>query len=185
FRPRQHADRGAEFPAACCPPDYLEALRAASPEVTLTAMTHMRDVQLTDYKLLADCGAGMVRLPAQAGQLGDIAVHVAAAREAGLGVAVNLIRVTELPGGEVARAAALAAAAGVDAFYIADSNGSMLPGDAAALMAQARDAAAGTAVGFHGHDGLSLAFANALAARGEGASYIDASLAALAQAGRN
>jgi 4-hydroxy 2-oxovalerate aldolase len=185
FRPRQHAARGESFPAACCPPDYLEALHAASPAVALTVMAHLRDVQTADYKLLADCGAGMVRLPAQAGQLADIAAHVSAAKEAGLRVAVNLIRVTELPEGEIARAAAIAAAAGADAFYIADSNGSMLPGDAARLTALACQAAAGTAVGFHGHDGLSLAFANTLAAREAGASYLDASLAGMGKGGGN
>ncbi len=185
FRPRQHADRGESFPAACCPPDYLEALHAASPAVTLTVMAHLRDVRTADYKLLADCGAGMVRLPAQASQLADIAAHVAAAHEAGLRVGVNLIRVTELPESEISRAAAIAAAAGADVFYIADSNGSMLPGDAARLTALACEAAAGTAVGFHGHDGLSLAFANTLAARQAGASYLDASLAGMGKGGGN
>src|SRR5215472_1536678 len=62
FRPGRHAERGDFLPAGCCPPGYLSELREVCAGVTLTVMAHARDVRLTDYQMLADCGVGLVRL---------------------------------------------------------------------------------------------------------------------------
>ena len=184
YRPRRHDVDGADRPTSCCPDDHLRTLCAANPTVTVTVMAHARDVYPTDYRRLAALGVGMVRLPAQHAILTELTPHVEAARAAGLRVAVNLIRVSELSPRAVAAAARLAEQWQVDAFYLADSNGSLFPEQVDRLI---RVAGVETAVplGFHAHDGLSLAFINSLSAVEAGCRYLDASLGGMGKGGGN
>jgi 4-hydroxy 2-oxovalerate aldolase len=184
FRPQRHISRGANFPAECCPPDYLAELHERFPHITLVAMIHSKDVELSDYKTLADAGVGLIRLTAQLGVLPNLEPHVAAAKEAGLRVSVNLIRVSELNVADVAKAGELASRFGADVFYVADSNGSLFPKDIAKIVGVAR-ASTDALVGFHAHDDLSLAFINALTALDAGCDYIDASLGGMGKNGGN
>lgn len=184
FRPRRHAADGAARPTACCPPDYLRGLAGARDGVALVAMAHARDVELADFARLRRCGVSMVRLPARVDVLPTLGAHVAAAKAAGLTVAVNLIRVSEVGLGDVARAARLAAGHGADVFYLADSNGSLFPEQVSRLVGVAA-AASDVPLGFHAHDGLSLAFANSLAAYRAGCRWLDASLGGMGKGGGN
>jgi 4-hydroxy 2-oxovalerate aldolase len=184
FRPARHETDGAALPAACCPPDYVRALHEQSPSLTLIAMVHGRDVDLDDYRKLHDLGIGMVRMPAQLGILPTLPRHVEAAKNAGLRVTLNLIRVSELTTEEVVRAATLAEECGVEAFYLADSNGGLFPDKVTELVRASADAV-GIPLGFHAHDGLSLAFINSLTALQAGCTYLDASLAGMGKGGGN
>jgi 4-hydroxy 2-oxovalerate aldolase len=184
FRPRRHEVDGKERPAACSPPQYLSTLKAQNPQVGLVVMVHARDVDLSDYETLRDNGVSMVRMPAKSDVLRSLPAHVEAAKSAGLEATVNLIRVSEVRASEVADAARLALASGADAFYLADSNGSLFPEDVTALF-EVVSSAASIPMGFHAHDGLSLAFSNSLAALRAGCSYLDASLAGMGKGGGN
>lgn len=147
-------------------------------------MAHARDIALTDYRRLAECGVGMVRLPAQWATLPALAPHVAAAEAAGLRVAVNLIRVSELSLADVCGAAELVDRWGIAAFYLADSNGSLFPQSVTELITAVRERT-GLPLGFHAHDGLSLAFINSLNAALAGCRYLDASLGGMGKGGGN
>jgi 4-hydroxy 2-oxovalerate aldolase len=184
FRPRRHAADGAHKPAACCPPDYVAELRDCVPGITLVAMAHAHDIDVSDYRALYDSGVRMVRMPARLEVLPNLPPHVAAARAAGLRVAVNLIRASEVSLDDVSAGARLAQECGADVFYIADSNGSLFPEDVARLV---EAAAEGTQIplGFHAHDDLSLAFSNSLTAMRAGCAYLDASLAGMGKGGGN
>lgn len=184
FRPLRQHDDGAERPTACCPDDYLRLLHTSAPGLTIAVMAHARDVRLTDYPRLGQLGVGMVRMPALSSVLPSLAPHVEAAQAAGLRVAVNLIRVSELTQSEIASMARYVEAWRTDAFYLADSNGSLFPEQVAALV---RVAAEETDVplGFHAHDGLSLAFINSLTAVRAGCQYLDASLGGMGKGGGN
>lgn len=184
FRPARHEVDGPALPASCCPPDYLRALGEGNPGLTLVAMVHGRDVSLDDYRMLSELGIGMVRMPAQLGILPTLPRHVEAARNAGLRVTLNLIRVSELTTDEVVRAAKLAAECDVEAFYLADSNGGLFPDKVTELVRASMDAV-GIPLGFHAHDGLSLAFINSLTAVKAGCTYLDASLAGMGKGGGN
>jgi 4-hydroxy 2-oxovalerate aldolase len=184
FRPARHEVDGAARPASCCPPDYLRTLHEHHPELTLVAMVHSRDVALDDYRMLRELGVGMVRMPAQLALLPSLPRHVEAARNAGLRVTLNLIRVSELSTGEVVEAARLADECGAEAFYLADSNGGLFP-DRVTELVRASAGAAGIPLGFHAHDGLSLAFINSLTALQAGCTYLDASLAGMGKGGGN
>jgi 4-hydroxy 2-oxovalerate aldolase len=184
FRPRRHESDGARQAAACCPPDYVAELRAREPGLTLVAMVHTQDVELGDYQRLHDSGVGMVRFPARLDVLPVLPAHIDAAQAAGLRVTVNLIRASEVTAADVADAARLARDCGAEAFYLADSNGSLFPDDVAAHVGAASQAAQ-IELGFHAHDGLSLAFVNSLTAMRAGCTYLDASLAGMGKGGGN
>jgi 4-hydroxy 2-oxovalerate aldolase len=184
FRPRRHESDGERSPAACCPPDYLEELHGRHPGVALVAMCHARDVELNDYGLLARSGVGLVRMPAQMSILPSLGKNVAAAKEAGLQVTLNLIRVSQVSMRDVIQAAQCAEEFGVDAFYLADSNGSLFPEDVRRLVTLVGTVTS-VPLGFHAHDGLSLAFINSLTAVEAGSRYLDASLAGMGKGGGN
>jgi 4-hydroxy 2-oxovalerate aldolase len=184
YRPSHHATDGDIRPSASCPPGYLQCLSQAFPKIGIGVMLHRRDVVLADYETIRKAGVGLVRLPTQIGDLVGLEAHVAAAKAAGLTVSVNLIRVSEVPPLEVARAARAARRFGADLVYLADSNGSLFPEQVAQMVATA-GAASGLPMGFHAHDGLSLAFINSLTALQAGCRYLDASLGGQGKGGGN
>lgn len=184
YRPMRHQEDGTDRPTACSPDDYLADLHERYPNVTLTVMAHARDVSTSDYRRLAECGVGMVRLPAQRATLPSLAPHVVAAKAAGLQVAINLIRVSEVPLPDVCEAADLVNGWEVDAFYLADSNGSLFP-ESVTQLVRAVAARTSLPLGFHAHDGLSLAFINSLNAAWAGCRYLDASLGGMGKGGGN
>jgi 4-hydroxy 2-oxovalerate aldolase len=184
FRPRRHNTDEARLLAACSPVDYLAELCNRHADVSVVVMAHAKDLELTDYAMLRDVGVKMVRMPAKLAVLPSLVDHVAAAREAGLRVTVNLIRASEVSPAEVAEVAQLAGECGVDAFYLADSNGSMFPDDVNELVRTAKENT-WVSLGFHAHDGLSLAFINTLTAVMAGCTYVDASLGGMGKGGGN
>jgi hypothetical protein len=82
---------------------------------------------------------------------------------------------TQLPA-YFARAAAESVQYGADAIYLVDSAGGMLPEDVRAYIRAAQDVTPEVKLGFHGHNNLGLAMANALVCMEEGVSIIDTSL---------
>jgi 4-hydroxy 2-oxovalerate aldolase len=184
FRPGRHETDGARLPAACCPPDYLDDLRTRFPGVALVVMVHPRDVSITDYRVVAELGVAVVRFPVRHDTLSTSEPHIAAAREAGLRVTLNLIRASEVEPGAVAEAAVAAESFGANVFYLADSNGSLFPAQVATLLTRVAETT-GITLGFHAHDGLSLAFINSLTALDYGCRYLDASIGGVGKGGGN
>ncbi|WP_091450440.1 beta/alpha barrel domain-containing protein [Actinokineospora iranica] len=184
FRPRLHTAEGKSRPAYCSPPDYLVELRERFPQVVMTVMARPADVEPADYRALAEGGASVVRFPATPRLLPDLGEHLAAAQDAGLRVTLNLIRVSEVAPAQVRAAAELAQRHRVDAFYLADSNGSLFPAQVTELFALAAEAT-DVPLGFHAHDGLSLAFINSLTALEAGCRYLDASIGGVGKGGGN
>ncbi len=188
LRPRRHAADGAELPSASCPPAYLERLQQAAgagdQHPGLVVMAHAADIRAQDLVALAPFGVRMVRMPTRPDSVAALAPFVEAVHGTGMAFAVNLIRVSELAQDQVLAAAEQAERIGADVFYLADSNGSLFPDQVARLSARVREAA-GLTLGFHAHDGISMAFANALAAAASGFSHIDASMGGMGKGGGN
>lgn len=185
LRPERHTIDGATKPSASCPAAYLDSLREATPaHVSLVAMAHQKDVPLTTYREVAARGVDMVRLPTKLSTLAGLRAHVEAIHEAGMQAAVNLIRISELTPSDIARAATTADEVGANVIYLADSNGSLFPQDVADLLGVVREQTDRN-IGFHAHDGLSLAFSNSLAALESGCTYLDASLGGMGKGGGN
>lgn len=179
---RRPAAAGAT--GASCPPGYVAPLRAACARAELAVMIHPADAEPEEHARLRDLGVALVRFAVAPRELGALADHARAARAAGLRFTLNLTRATEVAPELVLGAARVAQDLGAACFYIADSNGSLYPDRVHALTARLRDAV-GIALGFHAHDNLRLAFANALVALRNGFQWIDASLGGAGKGGGN
>ncbi|GHF65677.1 4-hydroxy-2-oxovalerate aldolase [Streptomyces mashuensis] len=189
LRPARHADDGGALPSASCPPQYLEILgeeAAAGPDggAGLVVMAHARDVSPAVLAGLARFGVRVVRMPVSPSGVRTLAPYAEAVHGAGMAFSVNLIRVSELAEPDVMSAARAAEELSADVFYLADSNGSMFPDDVARLALRVRETV-GLTLGFHSHDGISMGFANALAAMQHGFRWIDASLCGMGKGGGN
>jgi len=123
----------------------------------------------------------LVRVATRPRDLASALAQVERLHALGYTTGLNVMAWASVPDGE--RAPLLERVLGhdaVDVFYIADSYGSLYPSEVEAFarlltsVAQARGAT--KPWGIHLHDNLELAFANALAARGAGATWIDGSV---------
>lgn len=171
-------------PSASCPPAYLAAVAAVAQRPALAVMVRPGEVAVERITDLPAHGVSLVRVLVAGGSVARAEPYVAAARAAGLNVAMNLTRVSERTDAEVAAAAGACAAAGAEVIYLADSNGSLDPTRTAALV-RAAVGATDASVGFHAHDNLGLAFINAQSALVAGATAVDASIAGVGKGGGN
>jgi 4-hydroxy 2-oxovalerate aldolase len=169
---------------ASCPAAYLTALRAACCRSDLAVMVHLPEVGLDEYERLVDEGVDLVRFAVAPREVGMLAGHARAAVAAGLQFTVNITRATELAPEVVVDAARTAQDLGASCFYVADSNGSLYPDGVRALASRLRPATK-LPLGFHAHDNLRLAFANALIALEAGFTWVDASLGGAGKGGGN
>ncbi len=184
FRPARQKTDGETRPAASCPPRYLEALAQRAAGARLMVMTSRKDAEPGDLAALARHGVAMVNMPVRAGDVTALRPYAEAVRAAGMGLAVKLMRLGGLPEEAVLRASEQATACGAEVFYVADSYGGMFPEDVTRLAGRLREAS-GIPLGLHAHDGLSMAFANAIAALRGGFTYVDASLSGMGADGGN
>jgi 4-hydroxy 2-oxovalerate aldolase/long-chain acyl-CoA synthetase len=106
------------------------------------------------------------------------------ARELGYEVMANFMKSYALPPTELARKAKVLADHGAEAVYLVDSAGGMLPDEVAAYV-QAIAGECGARIGFHGHNNLELAGANAIAAYRHGCTLIDCSIGGLGRSAGN
>ncbi|HOE66006.1 MAG TPA: hypothetical protein PLO62_05730 [Candidatus Hydrogenedentes bacterium] len=128
-----------------------------------------------DLRLAADCGMGFVRVGTNITEIAASQPFVAIAKKLGLTVWCNLMKSYAVAPEQFGVCARQAEDAGADVVCLVDSAGCMFPEDIRAYVEAAR-AACGLRIGFHGHDNLSLAMANAIAAHEAGVDYVDASL---------
>jgi 4-hydroxy 2-oxovalerate aldolase len=147
-------------------------------------MVRPGEVPIERIAELPDRGVTMVRVLVMGGSVEAAEPYVAAARAAGLYVAMNLTRVSERDPEGIAVAAKACANAGAQITYLADSNGSLDPDSVAERVGAAVNASP-VPVGFHAHDNLGLAFINATTAMAAGATALDASIAGIGKGGGN
>lgn len=161
-------------PTANLAPEHVAHVRAEVPTGLLAAMVHPSaasdDLRLAPF---AAAGLNMVRLVYHARWKARFAALAREAREAGLLVSANIALASRYQGAELVTEARDIAGPNIDILYFADTCAALLPSETGAI---ARALSPLGTLGFHGHDFLSLALANALAATSEGTSWIDASL---------
>jgi isopropylmalate/homocitrate/citramalate synthase len=165
-------------------PHHVQTARRAGPR--LAAMVHPTALRTPiDLEPYADAGLDMVRLVYHPNWLREVSELAAAARRIGLAVSVNVALASRYEPHELTEhAVMIAERINPDAVYIADTCSAMVPTQVGDLVSRVR-AATDTAVGFHAHDFLNLAYANALAAVDAGAAYIDCSMLGLGRGGGN
>jgi isopropylmalate/homocitrate/citramalate synthase len=164
--------------------DHISAAQRGP--VRLAAMVHPTAVAtVPDMNAYAAAGLDMLRLVYHPDWFVDIAALAEAARDSGLTVTVNIAMASRYGYDElVDHAARIDAKMCPDVIYIADTCGALQPDEVARLVRGLRTAVQAQ-IGFHAHDFLSLAYANALAAAQAGAAFLDCSVLGLGRGGGN
>ncbi|MEW9513671.1 hypothetical protein [Streptomyces bacillaris] len=130
---------------------------------------------LHHLKAAAEAGMRFVRVGLDVTDVSPGAEYLAYAKELGLTAFANLMKTNALDLGGVVAATRRCVEYGADSIYLVDSAGGCLPGRIRELFG-AVTGSVDVPLGFHGHDNLGLANANALAAADAGATYIDTTL---------
>lgn len=133
---------------------------------------------ITDLKQAVSIGAKMARIATHVTEADVSAQHVSKAKEMGLETVGFLMMSHMAPVEKLVEQAKLMESYGADTVYIVDSAGALLPHEVKERVRALRQTI-GVNVGFHGHNNLSLAMANTLAAIEEGAQRIDGSIRCL------
>jgi len=123
-------------------------------------------------------GAKMVRVATHVTEADVAAQHIGLGRELGLKTVGFLMMAHMAPIQKLVEQAKLFESYGAEIVYVTDSAGYMLPNEVKERIEALKDALS-CEIGFHGHNNLSMAMANTLAAVEAGATYIDGSLRAL------
>ncbi|RNB85328.1 4-hydroxy-2-oxovalerate aldolase [Brevibacillus nitrificans] len=129
-------------------------------------------------KQARELGAGLVRVATHVTEADVSAQHIHAAREMGMETLGFLMMAHMAPVEKLVEQAKLMESYGAQAVYVTDSAGALLP-DQVRERIRALRQALDIEVGFHGHNNLSVAVANTVAAIEEGATRIDGSVRCL------
>jgi 4-hydroxy 2-oxovalerate aldolase len=131
-----------------------------------------------DLQDAVKAGAKMVRVATHVTEADVAAQHIALGRELGLKT-VGFLMMSHMASVEkIVEQAKLFESYGAEVIYVTDSAGYMLPQDVTNRISALKQSV-GCEVGFHGHNNLSMAMANTVAAVEAGATFIDGSLRAL------
>lgn len=165
-------------PSGLCANDYLQSCRRYASSTKLAVMFHPKNMQPTDLKEMRDCGVNGVRIsfPGNDHDLGFR--YVSLAKQQNFDVFTNITHVARKSLEELDQLINQIAQAGSDTIGLADTTGHLTPDRTAALFAYFTQKYS-VKFGFHAHDNLFLAQANALAAMQNGATYIDGTLSGL------
>lgn len=164
--------------AGLCQKDYLLFCNALIKHAKMAVMVFPKNVDQDDLLELKNCGVGLIRICVLKGKLDEAFTTLQMAKDLGFEVAVNLTNMTHYQEFELDEVIEKLIPYQPDVIYFADSNGSVMP-DKIVSMYQKYTNKYAIPFGFHAHDNLGLAQANALAAIGAGVKYIDSSLAGM------
>lgn len=131
--------------------------------------------KLLHLRSAARGGMRFVRIGVNITEVESASDFIGLAKELGLTTFANLMKTSLLDIDGIMSAVQRCVAFGADVVYLVDSVGSLLPSeisDMFDLIGQSIE----IPLGFHGHDNMGLANANALAAIGSGAMYVDTTL---------
>ncbi|MFD8734262.1 hypothetical protein ACFV06_05010 [Streptomyces sp. NPDC059618] len=131
--------------------------------------------ELDHLREAAAAGLRFVRVGVDISDVAPAEAFLALAKDLGITAFANLMKTNVLEVDGVTDAVRQCAEYGADAVYLVDSVGGYLPSDVTELFEKVGQSVT-VPLGFHGHDNLSLANANALAAATSGARFVDTTL---------
>ena len=165
--------------------EYIKAIRAAAPDARLSVMYSPSSVTNADIEQVAALGVAMVRCSIPAGDLGPSMALIKCGRDLGMISTANLTTVTEYKSDDLVDACNRLIDNGCSAIYVADSNGSMTPESVRAVFELLKSRVHSIPFGFHNHNNMGLAMANAIEAMHMGVDYIDSSLRGMGRSAGN
>lgn len=153
----------------------------------------MADVGRCDYKTdilpKSESVIDLVRVATYVNAIPTAINMIEDAKQKGYEVSVNIMAVSKVNGEDLSNSLELLAQSSVDVIYLVDSFGSFYPEQIHRLTDQYMEVAAkyGKQVGIHAHNNQQLAFANTLEAmnKGQGATYLDATVNGLGRGAGN
>jgi 4-hydroxy-2-oxovalerate aldolase len=126
-----------------------------------------------DLKLAADCGAKVAQIATHVTEADIAEQHVGMAKKMGMEV-IGMLMLSHMGSPEkIAEQGKIMEDSGADVVLVTDSAGALMPHTVRERVAALRRAVK-IDIGFHGHNNLSLAVANSVAAIEEGARWLDA-----------
>ncbi|WP_227937783.1 4-hydroxy-2-oxovalerate aldolase [Alkalihalobacillus deserti] len=131
-----------------------------------------------DLQNAVKAGAKMVRVATHVTEADIAAQHIALGRELGLKTVGFLMMAHMVSVEKIVEQAKLFESYGAEVVYVTDSAGYLLPHEVKERISALKNELS-CEVGFHGHNNLSMAVANTVAAVEAGATYIDGSLRCL------
>ncbi len=154
----------------------LELLRAASSVIKrgkLAVLLLPGIGTKDDLKMAADCGAKVAQIATHVTEADIAEQHIGLAKKMGMEV-IGMLMLSHMASPEkIVEQGKIMENAGADVVLVTDSAGALMPHTVRERVAALR-AALKIGVGFHGHNNLSLAVANSVAAVKEGACWLDA-----------
>jgi len=138
-----------------------------------------------DIKLAASLGIDLIRIGININEYHKTREYVEYAKELGMNVAVNGMKSYAVKSYEYSKIASDIDSWGLaDIIYLVDSAGCMTPDEVKKYITETVNSVS-TPIGFHGHNNLSLAAANSIAAVEAGASYIDTCIRGMGRSAGN
>jgi 4-hydroxy-2-oxovalerate aldolase len=170
--------------AAATDAEYLEAAAGAIQEARWGMFFIPGIGREEDLRLAARHNMSFVRIGTNITEIESARRYFELARELGFITTWNGMKSYAVTPAEFGRKVAQVRSWGVDVAYLVDSAGGMYPEDVSAYLQAARGEC-DIALGYHGHDNLSLAMANTLRAIECGAVLIDTSLQGMGRSAGN
>lgn len=164
--------------AGWCDKEYINFCRALILNAKMAVMAHPANITQDDLLELKNCGVDLLRICIAKDLFAAAIPVINQAKQIGLEVSVNFIHISYYTNTELDAVIAEANLQQPDMIYFADSNGSLLPSRVTEIYERYTSQYT-IPFGFHAHDNIGLAQANALAAMNAGARFIDASLAGM------
>ena len=140
--------------------------------------------RLDDINLAHDLGAGFIRVGTNITEVDNSEPFIKRAKELGLTVMSNYMKVYAEPPEFVAQQALKSESFGADYVYVVDSAGCMLPQEIESMFNAIRKVTS-IKLGFHGHDNLGLAMTNALKVAELGFDLVDCTLQGMGRSAGN
>jgi 4-hydroxy 2-oxovalerate aldolase len=158
--------------------EWIEAAAAHCERAVLTTLLLPGIGTIAELKHAYSLGVRSIRVATHCTEADVAAQHIATARDLGMDVSGFLMLSHMAPAAELAKQAKLMESYGAHCVYVTDSGGRLTMDGVRERVRAYRDLLdAGTQIGMHAHQNLSLAVANSVVAVEEGVTRVDASLA--------